>query len=173
MKEKVLSASAVLAAVVLLLFFARPTVRQGEPAISGRAAPEFSFTMDGRETRLADLRGKVVVVNFWATWCPPCVDEMPALNRLHELLREDGALVVGISVDEDAAAYERFLLEHSISFPNLRDPDRRLASAFGTSMYPETYILDTRGRIARKIIGAQDWAGSEHVGYIRELARRR
>lgn len=173
MREKVLSASAVLAAVLLLLFFARPTVRQGEPAATGRAAPDFRFTAEGRETRLAELRGRVVIVNFWATWCPPCVEEMPALNRLHELLRDDGALVVGISVDEDAAAYERFLAEHRIAFPNLRDPDRRIASAFGTSMYPETYILDTRGRIARKIIGAQDWASPEHVAYIRELAKRK
>jgi cytochrome c biogenesis protein CcmG, thiol:disulfide interchange protein DsbE len=173
MREKLFSAVAVLAAIGLLLFFARPTVRQGEMVGLGRTAPGFTFMLDGRETSLAEQRGKVVVVNFWATWCPPCVEEMPSLNRLHDALRDEGAIVVGISVDDDRDAYQRFLSEYAITFPTTLDPERHLAAAYGTSMYPETYIIDPRGRIARKIIGAQDWASEEHVSYIRSLVGQR
>jgi len=97
------------------------------------------------------------------------VDEMPSLNRLHQQIAGEGGMVLGVSVDEDAAAYEKFLRDHAIAFPNHRDPSRQLAASYGTVMYPETYILDRRGRIARKIIGAQDWSSAEQLGFIRSL----
>lgn len=168
-KQKLLSAIALVFAAALLMVFASPTFRQGERGVAGRKPPDFTFTMNGVETRLSDLRGKVVVVNFWATWCPPCVHEMPSLNRLHAALEADGGMVLGVSVDEDAAAYQRFLVEHAIHFPNHREPTRQLAADFGTAMFPETYIIGPDGRLARKIIGPQEWDTPEMLAYLRGL----
>ena len=169
MKKKLLTGLALTGVVALLLLFASPSYRQGEPSVAGSAAPNFSFTLEGKPSRLADLRGKVVVLNFWATWCPPCVEEMPSLNRLHEQLAPRGAVILGISVDEDGAAYEKFLQDHNIHFPTYRDPSKQISSAYGTFMYPETYIIDRQGRITRKIIGPQDWSRPETVAYLEGL----
>lgn len=169
--QKVLSAVALVGAAGLLMVFASPSFRQGEPGVAGRTPPDFTFTYEGKPTRLSDLRGKVIVVNFWATWCPPCVDEMPALNRLHEIMTPEGGLVVGVSVDADADAYERFLTEYQIRFPNYREPTRQLAANYGSVMYPETYIIGRDGRLARKIIGPQHWDQPPMLDYLRGLLR--
>jgi peroxiredoxin len=168
--RKLLSGIALAAAAGLLLLFASPTYRQGAPTIIGEEARDFSFTLEGRPAKLSDLRGKVVVLNFWATWCPPCVEEMPSLNRLHQKISAQGGMVLGISVDDNAQAYENFLREHQIAFPTYRDPSKEISSSYGTFMYPETYIIDPRGRFAQKIIGPRDWDAPEMVGMIRNLA---
>ena len=156
-------------ALGLLALFASPHYRQGEASIAGKSAPQFTFDHDGKPTRLADLRGKVVVLNFWATWCPPCVEETPALNRLQQRIASRGGMVLGVSVDEDAAAYERFLTQQQVIYPTYRDPSRKIALEYGSSMYPETYIVDRSGRIARKIIGPQQWDSPELVAYLDSL----
>lgn len=159
------------AAATLVLIFAFPSFRQGEPSMAGSVAPEFTFELDGKPARLPDLRGKVVVLNFWATWCPPCVEEMPSLNRLHQRLTSQGGFVLGISVDEDSAAYEKFLRDHQIRFPTYRDPSKSIPSQYGTFMYPETFLVGRDGRIARKMIGPQEWDRPDLVSYIETLLR--
>ncbi len=171
MKSKLLSGVTLAAAAALVLVFASPSYRQGEPSIAGSSAPEFEFTLNGKPARIADLRGRVVVLNFWATWCPPCVEEMASLNKLHEKIAPRGALVLGISVDDDRAAYERFLGDHQIIFPTFRDPSKQIAERYGSSMYPETYIIGRDGRIARKIIGPQNWTSADLQQYIVELTK--
>ncbi len=171
MKSKLLSGVALAAAAALVLVFASPSYRQGEPSIAGSSAPEFEFTLNGKPARIADLRGRVVVLNFWATWCPPCVEEMASLNKLHEKIAPRGALVLGISVDDDRAAYEKFLGDHQIVFPTFRDPSKQIAERYGSSMYPETYIIGRDGRIARKIIGPQNWTSADLQHYIVELTK--
>jgi peroxiredoxin len=153
----------------VLLVFAAPSYRQGEPSQAGRPAPEFSFVLDGKPAKLADLRGRVIVLNFWATWCPPCVEEMPSLNRLHAQLAPINGMVLGVSVDKDAGDYERFLRDHGIQFPNHRDAAATVAAAYGSAMYPETYIIGPDGKIARKIIGPQNWNSPEWLAYIKTL----
>ena len=171
MKKKLLSGLALAAAAAVVLIMASPTYRQGEPSIAGSKAPDFSFELGGNPARLADLRGKVVVLNFWATWCPPCVEEMPSLNRLQRQIAPQGGVVLGVSVDEDAAAYQKFLTDHQISFPTYRDPSKQISARYGTFMYPETYIINREGRIARKIIGPQNWDSPELVDYLQNLLR--
>jgi peroxiredoxin len=160
----------VLAGIIgLLCLFASPQYRQGEPSPAGRTPKGFIFQLNGRSTTLADLRGKIVVLNFWATWCPPCVDETPSLNRLQQWLAPRGGIVVGISEDEDPAAYASFLTQRAVQFPTWRDPSISIAKSYGTSIYPETYVINQRGLIARKIIGPQDWDSPSLLVYFQSL----
>lgn len=154
----------------LLLIFARPDYRQGEPSLRGRPAKDFDLTLDGKPAHLSSLRGTVVVLNFWATWCPPCVDEAPSLNQLQQRIASLGGTILGVSEDADASAYENFLKSYSVGFPTYRDPVAgKIALDYGTSMYPETYIIDRNGRIDRKIVGPQDWTSPEMVSYFNSL----
>lgn len=170
MKNKLFSAMALTGAAGLLLIFASPSYRQGEPSMAGKPAPDFTFTLEGKPTRLANLRGKVVVLNFWATWCPPCVEEMPSLNRLHAQMSSQGVYILGVSVDDDNTAYEKFLTDHQIRFPNWRDAAKKVNAEYGSFMYPETYIIARDGKIARKIIGPQDWSSAELLAYLQGLS---
>jgi peroxiredoxin len=153
----------------LLILFARPSYRGGEPSLRGRRARDFQFTLDGKPTRLSDLGSKVVLVNFWASWCQPCVDEAPALNELQQRIAPLGGVVLGVSVDEDENAYRDFLKTYQIGFPTYRDPSKHIALDYGTTMYPETYVIDRRGHIDRKIIGPQDWTGPTMMAYLNSV----
>jgi peroxiredoxin len=169
LKQKLVTALALVAVLGLLVLFASPEYRQGEASLAGTPAKDFSFTLDDKPVKLADLRGKVVVLNFWATWCPPCVEETPSLNHLQQHMAPLGGLVLGISVDEDGAAYDQFLRDQQVVFPTYRDPSAGIATSYGTLMYPETYLIDRRGRIARKIVGEQEWDGPELIASVDSL----
>jgi cytochrome c biogenesis protein CcmG/thiol:disulfide interchange protein DsbE len=169
MGTRIFSGVALVVAVGVVVLFAAPSYRQGEGSIAGRVAQDFALELNGRPAHLSDLRGKVVVLNFWASWCPPCVEEIDSLNALHKLIAAHGGTVLGISVDEDADAYQKFLRDHNVPFPNYRDPSKKIAETYGTAMYPETYILGPDGRIIRKIIGPQEWNGPELTGYFESL----
>jgi peroxiredoxin len=140
----------------------------------GDVAPTFSLpTLDGGAVDLTTLRGKVVVVNFWATWCPPCVEEMPSLEKLHRALGPEGLVVLGVSVDEDEAALRSFIQKVGVTFPTLRDPGGRGPStAYRTTGYPETFVLDPQGVLLDKYIGPAEWATPEAIDHFRELLRR-
>ena len=152
----------------LLVLFARPEYQQGEPSLRGRPERDFALTLDGKPTRLSDLRGKVVVLNFWASWCPPCRDEAPALNQLQRRIAPSGGMVLGVNVgvDDSQAGYEDFLKTYNIDFPTYLDPSKRIALSYGTTVYPETYVINRKGRIDRKIIGPQDWTGPTMMAYL-------
>ncbi|MDP9146752.1 MAG: TlpA family protein disulfide reductase [Acidobacteriota bacterium] len=153
----------------LLVVFAMPSYRQGEASIAGKPAEDFPLTLNGKSEHLSDLKGKVVVLNFWATWCPPCVEETPALNRLQKYIESRGGMVLGVSVDEDGNSYEKFLKDQSVVFATYRDPSKKTASDYGTTMYPETYVIDRHGKIARKVIGLQQWDSQEMLAYFDAL----
>jgi len=131
--------------------------------------PNFTFELAGQPRQLSDFRGQVVVLNFWATWCPPCVAEMPSLERIHQRYSGRGLVVLGISVDADAAEYENFLRTYKITFLNYRDPEKRISTRYGTFMYPETYIIDRQGRLIRKVIGAYEWDSPDILDYFNRL----
>ena len=158
-------------AVGILVVFAMPSYRQGEASIAGQTARDFALEISGKPGHLSDLRGKVVVLDFWASWCPPCVSEAPSLNRLQKYLESRNGLVLGVAADEDPTAFQKFLLEQSVNFPTYRDPATRdnrspIALSYGTSMIPEAYIIDRHGRIARKVIGQQQWDSPEMLAYF-------
>jgi cytochrome c biogenesis protein CcmG, thiol:disulfide interchange protein DsbE len=158
-------------AFVVLLLFAMPSYRQGEASIAGKTAQDFSLEIDGKPKHLTDLKGKVVILNFWATWCPPCVEETPALNRLQKYIESRNGVILGVAADEDPAAFENFLRDQRVVFPTYRDPSTRdnhsqIARSYGTSMYPETYVIDRHGKIARKFIGFQQWDSPDMLAYF-------
>jgi thiol-disulfide isomerase/thioredoxin len=124
---------------------------------------------DGEHTvDLNKLHGRVVVLNFWASWCAPCIEELPSLEQLQRDLPQ--VQVVAVSTDEDAAAYERFLQQHSVSLLTVRDGDQRSNAMYGSFRFPETYVIDKSGMIRRKFIGPQEWTSPEIVSYLKKLA---
>src|ERR1700722_10488738 len=169
MKEKVLGGAALLGAMAVLYVFAMPSYRQSEPSVAGRKAPDFALEMNGRQTHLSDLKGKVVVLDFWATWCPPCVEEAPSLNALQQRIASEGGVVLGVSQDEDPDAYQKFLIEHGVNFPTYREPAKKIPEAYGTVMIPEAYLISRDGKIARKIVGPQDWTSPELISSVETL----
>ncbi len=133
-------------------------------------APGFSLVGDqGAGVSLADYSGKIVLLNFWATWCPPCVQELPSLNATYERFRQDGLVVLGISVDEEEEEYRRFLSERGVTFPTVRDPERTVSTRYGTMKYPETFLISRDGRVLRKYVGPEDWNRPEVSNYLRSV----
>jgi cytochrome c biogenesis protein CcmG/thiol:disulfide interchange protein DsbE len=155
----------------IILVFALPSYRQGEASIAGKTAEDFAFELGGKPSRLSDLKGKVVVLNFWGSWCGPCVEEIPSLDRLQRRIASRNGVVLGVAADEDPAAFQKFLRDQAVTFPTYRDPatkDNRspIAMSYGTSMVPETYIIDRHGKIARKVIGPQQWDSPDLLAYF-------
>lgn len=138
----------------------------------GDRAPEFSVVADdGRAVSRDDFGGKLLMINFWATWCPPCLYEMPALNEFARLLQSRGLMVLAVSFDEDDEQYRGFLQQMQPAFLTTRAGGRELAASFGTFRIPETYIIDRRGRVVRKYVNARDWMDPAILNDIRDLLR--
>lgn len=113
-------------------------------------------------------------MNFWATWCPPCKEETPSLNHLHKYIQPRNGVVLGVAADEDPDVYQKFLRDENVVFPTYRDPATKnnsspIALSYGTSIIPETYIIDRRGKIARKLIGFQQWDSPAMLAYLDSL----
>ena len=139
------------------------------PAHIDTVAPDFTVQDADRKISLSDLRGKVVVLNFWATWCPPCVDEMPSLVQMQQQMSARGVSVLAVSVDVDESAYHRFLKDHKIDLLTVRDPDQKSNNLYGTIKFPESYIIDRKGVVRRKFWGPVDWTQPEIVDFLSKL----
>ena len=136
----------------------------------GQPVPDFALPgLDGRAYRLNDLRGKVVVLNFWATWCPPCIDEMPSLERLSAALKAKGVEVVAVSVDERYSDIGEFVEKFRVTFTVLHDEGKKVSRAYQTFKYPETFILDRDGRLRSKVVGPRDWSAPTVIRDLVEL----
>jgi len=136
-----------------------------------RVAPDFSVTdLEGRTVRLSALRGKVVLLNLWTTWCAPCVEEMPSIERLYATLRGDDFALLAVSQDEEGKrAVEPFVARMRLSFPIFVDPDHQVGDRYGVWGYPETFVIDRNGRVVEHVIGPRDWASPQSVGALRAL----
>ena len=139
------------------------------PPRIGAPAPDFTVRVSDRTVTLSQLRGQVVVLNFWATWCPPCIEETPSLVVMQERLKAKGITVVAVSVDVDESAYRRFLKDHGVNLLTVRDPDQKTSGIYGTFKFPETYVIDRNGVMRRKFIGAVDWTEPEITDFLSRL----
>jgi peroxiredoxin len=129
----------------------------------GDRAPEVRLqSVDGKTVNLADYRGKVVLIHFWATWCPPCVEEIPTLERFYQQVLDADIEVLAVSVDDSADAEGVPGIEQ-VHFPVLHDIGRRTAGSYGTLKFPETYIVGRDGMVRHKVIGPMDWSVPANV----------
>jgi cytochrome c biogenesis protein CcmG, thiol:disulfide interchange protein DsbE len=166
--------AALAAAATLILAAGACDVRH--PATEGARAPAFAApTLEGEQVTLADLRGEVVLLNVWATWCWPCRREMPSFEALHRELAPQGLRVVAVSIDDARARGEirDFLDEYDITFTILHDPRKRIADAFQPAGVPETYLIDASGVIRKRWIGRIDGRSEGVREPIRETLRER
>jgi len=136
-----------------------------------RLAPDFAVpNLSGQAVRLSALRGKVVVLNLWTTWCPPCRDEMPSLERLYARLRDRDFELLAVSQDEDGKrVVEPFVREHRLSFLVLIDPEHQVGDRYGVWGYPETFVIDRNGYVVERVIGPRDWGSSQAVAALESL----
>lgn len=136
----------------------------------GTPAPEFSLsTPEGNTIALAQLRGQLVFLNFWATWCPPCRVEMPSMERLHKEFKDQGLAMLAIDIGESPKQVARFMKEFRLSFPALLDADSEVSSRYRVQGLPSTFLIDRSGRIAGLAVGARNWASPEGKALIRSL----
>jgi thiol-disulfide isomerase/thioredoxin len=140
-------------------------------AAEGGMAPDFSVKdLNGTEVRLSTLKGKVVMVNFWATWCPPCKEEIPSMMKLNKSLEGKPFQMLAISIDEGGkAAVEKYFRSSGNQLPAYLDPEGNVSSAYGITGVPETFIVDKSGRIKKKIVGGMDWGAPDVLSYLNEL----
>ena len=139
------------------------------PPRIGTDAPDFTVKDSERTVKLSDYRGQVVVLNFWASWCPPCIEETPSLVQMQARLKDKGIIVLAVSEDADEAAYRRFLQRFNSNLVSVRDPSAKTKGLYGTVLIPETYIIDRRGVVRRKFVSAVDWNSPEVVDFLTKL----
>ena len=146
------------------------------PVEVGGRAPQFRAIniATGDSVSLDDYRGRVVLLNVWATWCAPCVREMPSMQRLHQALGDSGLVVLAVSVDDgDPAGVRRFYEEYGLSFPMIQDRSRAIERIYQTTGVPESFVLNRDGRIVKKLVGEQDWASPANRELFRRLLAQR
>ena len=145
--------------------FGKPLPGKGLPA------PNFTFPdLDGKMVSLADFRGKAVLLNIWATWCAPCVAEMPSMQKLYQELKDEGFEILAVSVDESGAeAVKPFMEKHKLGFPVLLDTKGDIKALYQATGIPESFIIDKNGMIVEKIIGPREWASSGAIRFFRSL----
>jgi peroxiredoxin len=157
--------------ILLLLGAAGCSRHEEKPvqAVEGSIAPDFTLKdLGGKEVRLSDLRGKIVVLNFWATWCPPCREEIPSMMHLNQVMAGKQFQMLAVSQDEDGKeAIEAYFRKSSNNLPALIDADQKIGKRYGLTGVPETFVIDKKGVILKKVVGALDWS---NPGIIRDLS---
>jgi cytochrome c biogenesis protein CcmG, thiol:disulfide interchange protein DsbE len=155
-------------ALVLALLATTGCDRSAKPQQLGTTAPTFTITDGAQTVRLTDYRGRIVILNFWATWCAPCIEELPTLVTLAR--RDPQITVLAVSVDDDAGAYATFLAEHPMpSVITIRDGRQQSNALYGTFLFPESYVIDRSGILRRKFISSQVWTSPELADYLAKL----
>lgn len=156
--------------VACLLLIALSACYSGSrPPRIGSNAPDFTVQDSDRTVALNQFRGQIVVLNFWATWCPPCVEEMPSLVQMQRRMKAKGVTVLAVSIDVDENAYRQFLKQHGVDLLTVRDPEQKTPALYGTHGWPETFIIDRKGVMRRKFIGAVDWTEPEITDFLSKL----
>lgn len=141
--------------------------RGRHPRELGKLAPAFTIRDGAQTVNLGQYRGQVLLLNFWASWCAPCVDELPSLMALHHKLPQ--LKILGVSIDDDPQAYDRFLAENRIDFLTIRDPSQTVMHRYGTVQIPESYVIDRSGHIVRKYVSEQNWTSPEILDTLQAI----
>jgi cytochrome c biogenesis protein CcmG, thiol:disulfide interchange protein DsbE len=141
--------------------------RGSHPGNIDKPAPQFVVGDGSRTVDLSKLRGRVVVLNLWASWCAPCIEELPSLLALQKQMPE--LVIVAVSMDQDPDVYNRFLLKNHVNLVTVRDEEQRVNALYGTAQIPETYIIDRQGVLRRKFVSAQNWTSPEITSYLSRL----
>lgn len=144
--------------------------RQQKPAAEGNPAPDFTLnTLNGELVKLSDLKGQVVIVNFWATWCPPCREEIPSMMKLNAAMAGKPFRMLCVSIDEGGkVAVEEFFRKSGFSLPVLMDSDKRVGKLYGITGVPETFVIDKRGVILKKVVGAMEWDRPDVIAFLND-----
>jgi len=164
-------------AVFLIVLFIEErysTVTTTPPIQLGLEAPNFTFPdLNGQRVTLFDHRGKVVLVNIWATWCPPCRQEMPSMQRLYEKFRGKNLEILAVSIDSNGReAVDPLMRKIDLTFPVLLDPKETIKPLYGITGVPESFIVDKEGILVKKIIGPIDWSTPEVFLFFRDLMQK-
>lgn len=162
--------AAAIAVAVVLALWSRQTVP--DPIGRGSVAPGFDLPRipeTAGSIALDDLRGQIVLLNFWATWCKPCEDEMPAMQRLHDALADEGLALIAVSTDEGSAEVEEFVARLELRFPILWDPSKATSEAYQAYRFPETLLIDREGVVVERYIGPREWDSPLYVERIQRL----
>ncbi len=151
----------------------RPGYEPVTPVAIGDEAPDFQLEDNqGNKVSLSALRGKVVMINFWATWCPPCRAEMPSMEKLHQAMDGDDFVMLAINIEENGrASVAEFLKNNPHNFPVLYDEEGVVQKLYGVYKFPESFVIRKDGIIDDKVIGAIDWAHPETIAYFKELTK--
>lgn len=137
---------------------------------AGDTAPDFSITADnGKPVTARQFGGKLLLLNFWATWCPPCVDEIPGLNELSRQLGPQGLVIMAVSQDTDESAYKEFVRRFQVEFLTARQPSEDIKRSYGTVQIPESYLIDGNGKVVEKFISSQPWASPQMIQHVKSL----
>ena len=142
--------------------------REEKPALKGNMAPDFTLKdLSGKGLKLSSLRGKVVVLNFWASWCPPCREEIPSMMRLNQAMAGKPFQMLAVSQDKGGKeAVEAYFQKSGASLPVLLDADQAVGKRYGLTGVPETFVIDTKGVILEKVVGAMDWSDPAVVRFL-------
>lgn len=155
-----------------LLFFLLTIESAFSQAVIGQKAPKLdSVDLQSKIFSLESFKGNVVLLNFWATWCPPCLEELPSLEALNRYFGSKPFSLVAVSVDKDVRAVKAFLndLSRQPSFLILMDPQGDAVKRFGTERFPESYLIDSEGHLVKKFVGALDWMDPQILGQIEQV----
>jgi len=170
----------ILLIAVVLFFVIKPNTgtQSGGAGVSlltklnGKPAPDFKlFDMDDKERTLADYKGKPIIVNFWATWCPPCRKEIPSMNRAWHKIKDEGIAMIAINVGESADEVFAFTGEYPIDFTVLLDQSGMVSTTWPVRGLPTTFVVDTEGNLVYQAIGGREWDADEILDVVRKLKK--
>lgn len=167
--RKTLASLVILISSILIVSCGSINDKSSKPK-KGYFAPDFTLkSVDGKEYTLSRLRGKVVYVNIWATWCPPCRDEMPSMVKFFNRFKREGVDILAVSVDKDVDAVKKFIKKYNVTFPVLLDPEQKVYKLYNATAVPETHLVDKLGIIRDTMIGPFDWTRPGNINSVKEL----